>query len=224
MRIFTIFALVSIQSAFAVSSADIIASLLEEQWKPVPAKVVWKSNSAMEAELDESQKWSITSLLPARPCGSMILRLSASDSSGQSHGVAISGNASVSVECLTVKRTIRVGEIISADAIEPKVIEWKSAFDEPMLHTEAIIGLTAERTLTPGRPICQNDIKIAHRINRGDKVTLHLTQGAIDIKLPGKAMETGIIGEQISAITLDHPQRIFRGVIEHDNYVHIHLH
>lgn len=205
------------------NGAAIIESLLARHWIPRETQIQWTGATREELHLDTGLDWNIVSVLPQRPCGAMILKLSASDSSGLVRSVTVSGNARVFVNCLVAERNVPKGTRITPDVAADKYIEWKASYGDPLTGDVIDTNVSAARTIGGGRPICRDDIDSPESIQSGARVMIRVSQGAVDVTVPGRALGRGDIGEQISAMTLLQPPRTFRGTVESKGIIHVEL-
>jgi flagella basal body P-ring formation protein FlgA len=153
----------------------------------------------------------------------MILKLTATDSSATTRTMIVSGRADIMVHCLTVNRTISVGDLINSEAVSPVDVMWKAAYGEPLSSADVSGEQRAARALVPGRPLCLNDVRNSKSVQPGEKITLRLSQGTVDITLAAHALTGGAIGDEISATVVGNPPRTFRGILESEGHLHVQL-
>lgn len=82
------------------------------------------------------------------------------------------------------------------------------------------VKLRASRDLSPGDILIPNqNIKEEKPVNRGEVVMLKIFHGAIEVDLPGTALESGTEGSQVKVLSTTGQE--FRGVVDGKNLVRV---
>ncbi|WP_425051063.1 flagellar basal body P-ring formation chaperone FlgA [Psychromarinibacter sp. S121] len=69
-------------------------------------------------------------------------------------------------------------------------------------HAEDILGMESRRVLLQDRPILAGSISEPRVVTRGEKVTIILSNGGLDLSAPGKALEDGARGDAVRVVNL----------------------
>lgn len=85
-------------------------------------------------------------------------------------------------------------------------------------HPSQAVDLELRRTLAPGVVLTQNMLRAPELIKRGDRVTLLARAGNLSVRVAGKALTSGAMGDQISVENLSSRRRV-QGVVSADGVV-----
>lgn len=69
-------------------------------------------------------------------------------------------------------------------------------------NPEQLIGKETRRILLQGRPVIEGSVTEPRIVNRGDAVTIVLSDGGLNLSAPGKALEDGAKGEEVRIVNL----------------------
>ena len=211
----------SVAGGLAAPGESVIETLIARAWQPLPVTVEWSSTGALPLSVAAHEDWTLTSQLPARPCGALIVQLERTSAGGESSRVSVSGNCRVRVDTYTVDRTISAGQPLAATDLVPTTVEWKPAFGEPIHPALITTSTVAARAIIPGRPVTTSDLKSADTIQRGQRVSLIYETGSVRVTLPARALSGGAPGEIIQFATMDSPSKVYKGRIQPDGHVQI---
>lgn len=95
-------------------------------------------------------------------------------------------------------RTIRAKEIISSVDIEMAPRDVPGA----VADLNVLIGLEARVALYPGRPIRSADVGAPAIVDRNDLVVLVFNRRPLSIKVEGRALGRGAVGDRIRVMNL----------------------
>ena len=109
----------SVAGGLAAPGESVIETLIARTWQPLPVTVEWSSTGALPLSVAAHEDWTLTSQLPARPCGALIVQLERTSAGGESSRVSVSGNCRVRVDTYTVDRTISAGQPLAATDLVP---------------------------------------------------------------------------------------------------------
>lgn len=121
-----------------------------------------------------------------------VLRLSASDLPATQREPA--ARAAGSRLAVVVTRPLTRGQRVSADdlALQPTPSRLG------MIHEpESVIGRRVRVSLVPDQPVLERHLEPDHPVSDGEKITLHLSQGEIEIGIAAIALENGWLGGRI---------------------------
>lgn len=121
-----------------------------------------------------------------------VLRLRASDLPATQRKPA--AHVAGSTLAVVVTRPLTRGQRISADdlAIQPTPSRL-GTIHEP----ESVIGRRVRVSLVPDQPVLERHLEPDYPVSDGEKITLHLSQGEIEIGIAAIALESGWLGDRI---------------------------
>jgi len=215
-------ALLAFAAASACRAGDLenrIASLIAEAWQPHDVRVEWRFSGRVPPALEARSDWEIAEPRPNRLAGSMILTLSGKDSQSRDKRVTVSGTARIFGKALTATRAIRAGEAMDSSVFIETEAEWTRLRSDPLDWSVFPTKKIAARALVPGRPLTAQDVKDAPVIARDQAVQVEYEDGAVKVKLRGRALQAGAVGEKIAvAVELEKTRRV-EGIVAADGIV-----
>jgi len=113
---------------------------------------------------------------------------------------------------LVLTRAITAGEAITADMLAQETRDATRIIGAPLTDPASAIGQIARRTLPVGSVLAAAHLHSPEAVQRGDQVTLVMRQSGIEVRMAGRALSAGRIGERISAENLSSRRRI-QGVV-----------
>lgn len=97
--------------------------------------------------------------------------------------------------------------------------EWTRLRSDPLDWNAFSAKKIAARALVPGRPLTAHDVKGAPVIERDQTVQVEYEDGAVKIRLRGRALQAGAVGEKIAvAVELEKTRRV-EGIVAADGVV-----
>jgi len=123
-------------------------------------------------------------------------------------------------QVLVLTRSIAAGDTIRADMLTQETRETSRMIGAPLSEPASAIGQIARRALAAGSVLASAHLRAPDAIRRGDQVTLVSRQGGIEVRMAGRALSAGSIGERISAENLSSRRRV-QGVVTDAGEVHI---
>jgi flagella basal body P-ring formation protein FlgA len=137
--------------------------------------------------------------------GHRIVRVT--DSTGAVSTVRVRAGHSVTLP--TAARRIERGEVLSGDAITTRdTIAWGEPRGDQENPTE---GWVAYRALAEGEVLSRPAVRPPLTVEASGRVEVLMEQGAVRVRIPGTAIQSGRIGDEINVRT-DSGQRL-RGVV-----------
>lgn len=196
----------------------IVERLIARAWLPDTVRVEWTFTGDVPEKLSNRSGWIIDSPLPERPAGSLIVRLR---NSGADEIVSVSGRAKVSGNCSTVSRRIKAGNAVGIEDLTVSELDLTNLRD-CLLPVEAIReGCVAARMLIPGRPLCVSDVRPVPVVMRGNNVSLCCQSGLVTVRMTGRALKDGAVGETIPVAVDVGKKKRFKGTVCPDGTVSI---
>jgi len=120
--------------------------------------------------------------------------------------------------------TIYPGEMIQASHLTERLFGVASGARLPFIRSQsALEGKVARRTLLAMKPIPVNAIRDPHVIRRGSTTKIVYRAGALTITSSATALQSGGVGDVISARNND-SSLIVRGVVQADRSIRVGAH
>ncbi len=200
----------------AAPASERVAALLAAAWAPREVRVEWTFQGRVPATLEQHDDWQLSARRPPRLAGSLILML---ERPGEK--LCVSGTARVFGMALSPLKTIPAGQSVTAadlSAAETNLTQINGALlTDEHLATAAL----AAHALIPGRPLLTRDLKAAPLVHRGQTVALEKVEGVVHIRLVGRALRDGAVGDIIDvAVDLMRGKR-FKGRVGADGRLHL---
>ena len=112
------------------------------------------------------------------------------------------GMAVLSVPVPVVNRRIQVDEIVGPNDIELIDMPWARVHAFAITDYDELVGMQVRRMLAPGRPIHHQSIIQPIVVARGDKVTIELSYGGLQLTAKGKAITDAHLGQEVRVVNL----------------------
>ncbi len=100
-------------------------------------------------------------------------------------------------------RRLSPGEVIGEADLTMTAMRTDQVGQRTITDKHALLGQTARRVLSPGRPVPDNSVVAQTAVIRNKPVTLEYRQGALLITARGRALANGAVGDQIRVQNLD---------------------
>jgi flagellar basal body P-ring formation protein FlgA len=114
-------------------------------------------------------------------------------------GSVLAGEPSIQPSYPVLKVTAYPGETITPDMVEVVLSGHRSQAGAIAPDKESVVGKMALRTLVAGQPIPRNALREPYAVRQGKMVPLIFQSGNITITGVAVALESGSVGEMISA-------------------------
>ena len=98
---------------------------------------------------------------------------------------------------VVASRDIKRGEVLNAGDLKVELVEYKRSYGSVFSQIDRVLGFVARRNIKIGSPITDRDIEGAYLIERGSSVIVMVRSGAVDVKVGGVALESGVRGDKI---------------------------
>ena len=110
----------------------------------------------------------------------------------------------VQADSLVATRTIKAKTVIAAEDLTTVAAEIPGA----LKSADQALGLEARVTLYAGRPIRAEDLGTPTLVDRNQKVTLVFQSTGLTIRVDGRALDRGSVGEDIRVMNLSSRQTV----------------
>lgn len=99
-------------------------------------------------------------------------------------------------------RLLPRGSIISRDDIRMKALDLSALPQGYIDNSDSLVGKKLKRRLSPGVAFTPAIIEKPQRIKRGQRVTILARYGAMEVRMTGKALANGAVGDRIRVVNL----------------------
>ena len=130
----------------------------------------------------------------------------------ESRKILLNASIELSAEVVVSATNIVRGQVIDEALIEVQLRPRKQLGAQILSSLEEAIGLEATRTIRAGSPITLSDLVAADLVRKGEKVTLTISRGALNISVDTIAVEDGKMGEQVELMNAE-SGKVIRGVV-----------
>jgi flagella basal body P-ring formation protein FlgA len=223
MKLFPSFSLLLLLPAalFASEANTLLETRIARAWAPRVVRVEWEFNMPAPQALADTTGWPLAEPRPSRMAGSMVLTLTRRNAQGRIEKTTVSGNARIYGTSLILNRNIMAGAAVALTDLRPAETEWTHLTGDVVDSGDLSDSPVAAHMLVAGRALTINELKAATRIHRGQIVDLNYTDASIRIKLAGRAMQNGAVGDTIDvAVDLGRSRR-FKGAVDENGLVQL---
>lgn len=112
------------------------------------------------------------------------------------------GLAVLSVPIPVVNRRVQPDEILQPRDIEMIDMAWARVHAFAITEYEELVGMQVRRMLSPGRPVHHQSVTPPVIVSRGDKVTIELQYGPLQLTATGKAISDAHLGQEVRVVNL----------------------
>ncbi|MEY8799563.1 flagellar basal body P-ring formation chaperone FlgA [Leisingera sp. XS_AS12] len=112
------------------------------------------------------------------------------------------GQAVIAVPAYVPVRRIPAGVILAENDLRMTEIAMMALPSGSLRNPEELIGKETRRILLQGRPVIEGSVTEPRIVNRGDAVTIVLSDGGLNLSAPGKALEDGAKGDEVRIVNL----------------------
>lgn len=124
------------------------------------------------------------------------------------------------ISAVVPNRDLRRGEIVTADDLVIVDHDTERMPVDAIGRLNEAIGLRVKRSIRKGRVLRQAHVEGVPVVERGDRVTLVLRSGLIEIQAIGRSKESGAAGDWIRVLNLD-SKRELAGRVDRNGLVHV---
>lgn len=115
-------------------------------------------------------------------------------------------------DVVVATRALARGTIISAADVKLERRAVSAVRPESLTDPDQAVGQVVARPIAMAQTLGAGNVKLAHLIKRGDDVTLASVGGGISVRVRGKALADGALGDHISVRNAN-SSRVVEGVI-----------
>lgn len=112
------------------------------------------------------------------------------------------GQAVVTVPALVPTRRLSPGEMIAEADLTPADIPLATLPGSALRLRGELVGKEVQRALTAGRPVAAASVREPRAVRRGEQVLIAFSGDGIDLTAPGRALQDGILGDQVRVVNL----------------------
>jgi flagellar basal body P-ring formation protein FlgA len=98
---------------------------------------------------------------------------------------------------VVLARPVAQGQALSVDDVRLEMREQGSLAQAGFAALDAVEGLQARRALSAGNVLAARDVMTPRLIKRGDPVVLVLQRDGIEVRMSGRALADGGLGDRI---------------------------
>ena len=136
------------------------------------------------------------------------------------HRGVISAVVRVEEEVFVAARDLRRGDVLTEQDLRRARRDASRMPSDAIRDRSQAVGLRATRSLRADQLLRGSHVERVPVVGRGDRVTLVLESGAIQISGIGRAVEAGAVGDWIRVVNLD-SRRELSGRVARDGRVHV---
>ncbi|MGD9863429.1 MAG: flagellar basal body P-ring formation chaperone FlgA [Pseudodonghicola sp.] len=124
---------------------------------------------------------------------------------------------------LTLPVPVPVRRIMPDDIVRPEDVEmvelpWARVNAYAVTEAQGLVGMQVRRMLTPGRPVQLQSVMPPVIISRGERVTIQLNHGGLQLSAEGKAISDAHLGQEVRVVNLSSNKTIV-GIARADGLV-----
>lgn len=132
---------------------------------------------------------------PAQPVGRTTVRVSCEGSAPWS--VFVPAQVHLYRQVIVASRPLKRDSVLAAEDVTLAERDVGSLNQGYMTALEQVVGNKLTRGIQPHQVITPNQVSLAEIVRRGDQVVISARNAAINVRMPGEALEDGTLGAQI---------------------------
>lgn len=129
-------------------------------------------------------------------------------------------SVSASLEIPVLRRGLTRGDLISERDIELVTRRITARAADIILEPELLLGMEVRRPIPAGSPLRHGQVDYPVLVTRGQTVTLVAGGGGLEVRMQGKAMGSGAMGDRLVVTNLNSGRRV-EGIVQRDGSVQI---
>lgn len=114
----------------------------------------------------------------------------------------IQGLAILSIPVPVVNRRVLPEEILTEQDIQMVDMPWARVHAFAITELDGLNGMQVRRILNPGRPVHRQSVIPPIVVARGDRVTIELKHGPLQLTAAGKAITDAHLGQEVRVVNL----------------------
>lgn len=99
-------------------------------------------------------------------------------------------------------RRLMPDELVTDRDVQMVSLPWARLNDYAVTQYEDVVGMQVVRVLNPGRPVLSGSISPPIIISRGERVSLQLVHGAMQLEAKGKALTDAYVGQEVRVMNI----------------------
>jgi flagella basal body P-ring formation protein FlgA len=116
--------------------------------------------------------------------------------------LGLRGQAIVTVPAMVPLRRLAPGEVLTEGDLSLSDIPLATLPASALRLRGELVGKEVLRALVPGRPVAATSVREPRAVRRGDQVLITYSGRGIDLTAPGRALQDGILGDQVRVVNL----------------------
>lgn len=112
------------------------------------------------------------------------------------------GLAVLTVPIPVPNRRVMPDEILGENDVELIEMPWARVHAFAITETDGLAGMQVKRMLSPGRPVHRQSVIPPIIISRGERVTIELKHGPLQLSAVGKAIGDAHLGQEVRVVNL----------------------
>lgn len=183
-------------SAFAVPVGDLVAERAEQEFGPA-----MPTNGAFDIRVAQGAPESgefINEFWIDQASGQFIANLVTETGDIR----RIQGLAILNVPVPVVNRRVMPEEILTENDIQIVEMPWARVHAFAVTEFDGLNGMQVRRMLNPGRPVHRQSVIPPIIVERGDRVTIELKHGPLQLTAAGKAITDAHLGQEVRVVNL----------------------
>jgi flagella basal body P-ring formation protein FlgA len=131
---------------------------------------------------------------------------------GHSNEIRFQGRAEIAVEVPVVTRTIRRGETVAENDVDWLMVRMTGLPTGLVMSDEDLVGMSARRTLRPGKAIRDRELRTPILVRKGQQVVMELNMPGMKLSGSGRALGDAAKGETVQIMNT-RSKRTVEGVV-----------
>ncbi|WP_374434219.1 flagellar basal body P-ring formation chaperone FlgA, partial [Tabrizicola sp.] len=116
--------------------------------------------------------------------------------------LGLRGQAVVTVPAMVPLRRLEPGEVIAEADLAAADVPLASLPNAALRLSEELVGKEVQRALLPDRPVPSASVREPRAVRRGEQVRIAFSGDGITLSAPGRALQDGILGQEIRVVNL----------------------
>ncbi|MEM1187715.1 MAG: flagellar basal body P-ring formation chaperone FlgA [Pseudomonadota bacterium] len=129
-------------------------------------------------------------------------------------------SVSASLEIPVLRRGLTRGDLISERDIELVTRRITARAADIILEPELLLGMEVRRPIPAGSPLRHGQVDYPVLVTRGQTVTLVAGGAGLEVRMQGKAMGSGAMGDRLVVTNLNSGRRV-EGIVQRDGSIQI---
>lgn len=112
--------------------------------------------------------------------------------------VYLRAQVSIVRETVVAKRPVAKGDILTESDLSVAMIDSAAMGEPAYTEIEALIGMEVIRSISAGRAIRSGQVRAPQVVQRGDIIVLVAGTDSFEVRMAGKALSSGAVGDSVS--------------------------